>query len=82
VGLTEHPLLIGRAAQAGLCVDDSQASKEHARIEWTGAGYAIVDLDSSFGTWVNGVRVSRSELKPLDRITIGGTILVFERDAS
>jgi pSer/pThr/pTyr-binding forkhead associated (FHA) protein len=63
-------------------LDDVQASKEHARIEWTGAGYAITDLDSSFGTWVNGARVSRCDLNPLDRITIGVSILVMERDDS
>ena len=49
---------------ADLQLDDAQASKEHARIEWTGTGYAIADLGSSFGTWVNGVRVSRCELHP------------------
>jgi hypothetical protein len=82
VGLSERPLLVGRASPAGLQLDDAEASKEHARIEWTGTGYAIADLNSSFGTWVNGARVSRCDLKPMDRITIGGTVLVFERDAT
>jgi small-conductance mechanosensitive channel len=82
VELSERMLLVGRSDQAGLRLDDAQVSKEHARIEWTGTGYAIADLDSSFGTWVNGVRVSRGDLHPMDRITIGGTVLVFERDAS
>lgn len=80
--LSERPMLVGRAASADVQLSDSQASKEHARIEWTGSGYAISDLDSSFGTLVNGVRVGHCELNPLDRITIGGTVLVFERDAS
>jgi small-conductance mechanosensitive channel len=82
VGLSERPLLVGRTAPADLQLADAQASKEHARIQWTGTGYEIADLDSSFGTWVNGVRVSRCELNPMDRITIGSTVLVFERDAS
>jgi hypothetical protein len=82
VGLSERPLLVGRTSPADLQLADAQASKEHARIEWTGAGYAIADLNSSFGTWVNGVRVSRCDLNPMDRITIGGTVLVFERDAT
>ena len=82
VELSARPLLVGRTSPDGLQLDDAQASKEHARIEWTGTGYAIADLNSSFGTWVNGVRVSRCDLHAMDRITIGGTVLVFERDAT
>jgi len=82
VALSDRPLLIGRAAEADLRLDDAQVSKEHARIEWTGAGWSITDLGSSFGTWVNGARVSRRALFPMDRITIGSTVLVFERDAT
>jgi small-conductance mechanosensitive channel len=82
VGLGDRPLLVGRVAHADLHLDDAQVSKEHARIEWNGTGWVITDLGSSFGTWVNGVRVSRSDLAPMDRITIGGTVLVFERDVT
>ena len=56
VRLSERPLLVGRAASADMQLADAQASKEHARIEWTGAGYAIADLGSSFGTLVNGMQ--------------------------
>jgi small-conductance mechanosensitive channel len=82
VRLFERPVLVGRAASADVQLADSQASKEHARIEWTGAGYAIADLGSSFGTLVNGINVNRCDLHPMDRITIGGTVLVFEHDVS
>ncbi len=82
IPLSDQPVVVGRSAQAGLHLDDAQASKEHARIEWTGSGYAIIDLGSSFGTWVNGVRVDRCDLNPLDRIMIGGSLLVMERDVT
>ena len=78
VDLGPHALLIGRDASSGLRLTDAQVSKEHARVEWTGSGYALVDLDSTFGTMVNNARVTRQELKPMDRITVGSTILVFE----
>src|SRR6185503_3147375 len=78
VDLGPHALLIGRDASSGLRLTDAQVSKEHARAEWTGSGYALVDLDSTFGTMVNNARVTRQELKPMDRITVGSTILVFE----
>jgi small-conductance mechanosensitive channel len=82
VALSERPVLVGRAASADMQVADAQVSKEHARIEWTGSGYVIADLGSSFGTLVNGIKVDRSDLRPMDRITIGGTVLVFENDGS
>jgi small-conductance mechanosensitive channel len=82
IGLAERPLLLGRAAPADIVLDDARASKEHARIDWTGSGYVITDLGSSFGTWVNGAQVTRCDLNPWDRISIGGTVFVFERDAS
>jgi pSer/pThr/pTyr-binding forkhead associated (FHA) protein len=78
VELGEHALLIGRDASSGLRLSDAQVSKEHARVEWTGSGYTIVDLDSTFGTLVNNARIGRHDLKPMDRITLGSTILVFE----
>ena len=78
VELGEHALLIGRDVSSGLRLTDAQASKEHARVEWTGTGYAIVDLDSTFGTMVNNARVTRQDLKSMDRITVGSTVLVFE----
>ena len=37
------------------------------------SGYALVDLDSTFGTMVNNARVTRQDLKSMDRITVGGT---------
>jgi len=82
VRLSDRPTLVGRAGSADMQLADSQASKEHARIEWTGAGYAIADLGSSFGTLVNGLKIDRCDLHPMDRITIGGTVLVFEYDGS
>ncbi len=78
VELGEHPLLIGRDASSGLRLTDAQVSKEHARVEWTGAGYTIVDLDSTFGTLVNNLRIGRHDLKAMDRIMVGSTVLVFE----
>jgi small-conductance mechanosensitive channel len=78
VELGEHVLLIGRDASSGLRLTDAQISKEHARVEWTGTGYAIVDLDSTFGTMVNNARIARHDLKALDRIVVGSTVLVFE----
>jgi small-conductance mechanosensitive channel len=80
--LDGHPLVIGRASSCGLVVTEPQASKEHCRIEWTPDGYVLTDLQSKFGTNVNGVQTSRRVLADSDHIAIGATSLVFEIDAS
>ncbi len=43
-------------------------------------GYLLTDLGSSFGTRLNGQPVTTALLHPLDRITVGDTVLVFESD--
>jgi pSer/pThr/pTyr-binding forkhead associated (FHA) protein len=40
----------------------------------------MTDLGSSKGTRVNGRPVERAELKPFDRIAVGDTVMIFERD--
>jgi adenylate cyclase len=44
-------LSIGRAAEAGLSVNDPRVSRVHATLEWRGGQFVLVDA-SSFGTWV------------------------------
>jgi small-conductance mechanosensitive channel len=73
-------ITVGRSRSSTLALADANASKEHLRIEWTPEGYALTDLGSSFGTRVNGLAASRVLLRPLDRIAIGDTLLIFEGD--
>lgn len=44
-------LSIGRAAEAGLSVNDPRVSRVHATLEWRGGQFVLADA-SSFGTWV------------------------------
>jgi small-conductance mechanosensitive channel len=73
---------VGRSRACRLSISDSHASKEHLRIEWTAEGYLVTDLNSSFGTRVNGEPATRRVLRDLDRIIVGETVLVFESDAA
>jgi ABC-type multidrug transport system ATPase subunit/pSer/pThr/pTyr-binding forkhead associated (FHA) protein len=51
-------LRIGRAEDNDIVLDDLSVSRHHAELRNTGDGrYAIVDLDSSNGTFLNGARV-------------------------
>jgi two-component system, NtrC family, sensor kinase len=71
---------IGREAGNMIQLDDHEISRRHAEIRRVGDALVVGDLKSSNGTFVNDVRVERSELDSGDRIRIGRTLLVFARD--
>lgn len=56
--LLRLPLAIGRRPTSDIVLADSKVSRDHARIERTANGVAIVDLGSLNGTFVDGERVS------------------------
>jgi two-component system, cell cycle response regulator len=68
---------IGRGSAAGLILDTDSVSRKHARIERFGGGHKIIDLGSTNGTYVNGVRVKEQILKDGDRIGIGKALLKY-----
>ncbi len=77
--LVEDELVIGRhATGAGKLADDSEISRQHARISREVTGdYAIEDLGSSNGTFVNGLQIFSPRLLALgDSIELGATALV------
>ena len=50
----------------------------HAEIRPRGTGYAIVDLGSTNGVRVNGLRVAEQVLIDGDEVLIGNTRMIFE----
>ncbi|HVT61761.1 MAG TPA: mechanosensitive ion channel domain-containing protein [Thermoanaerobaculia bacterium] len=80
LALDGRPVIVGRSRACALPLTDANASKEHLRIAWEDGCYVLADLGSSFGTRLNGRSASREPLAPLDRIFIGDTVMIFERD--
>ncbi|MCW3056504.1 MAG: fhaB [Solirubrobacterales bacterium] len=77
--VVEDELLVGRhASGAGKLSEDSEISRHHARMSREASGnYAIEDLDSSNGTFVNGLRIESPQLLAAgDSIEVGGTTLL------
>ena len=70
--------ILGRLDTNDIPVQDTKASREHAKIYKQGQQYAIVDLNSSNGTFVNGEKITKRVLKEGDEIAIGTVRLVFE----
>jgi diguanylate cyclase (GGDEF)-like protein len=74
----DRTLLIGRDPAVSLPLTDGLVSWHHARIEDRGDSWALVDLESTNGTTVNGEKSKEFELKPNDRIVFGTTVVSFE----
>jgi hypothetical protein len=77
--VTTRHVVIGRSRECEVRLEDSNASRRHAELRQEGATYWISDLGSTNGTEVNGRRISRERLSDGDRITVGGTEIVFNR---
>jgi pSer/pThr/pTyr-binding forkhead associated (FHA) protein len=75
----EDELVIGRhATGAGQLSEDSEISRQHARITREASGdYAIEDLGSANGTFVNGLKIASPQLLAEgDSIEVGATTLL------
>jgi pSer/pThr/pTyr-binding forkhead associated (FHA) protein len=75
--LEDRPVTIGRGEECDIVLLEQAASREHARVEPTDDGFAIVDLGSVGGVFVGGRRVKRQVLSDGDAIAIGDTTLTF-----
>jgi diguanylate cyclase len=75
--LGEQALEIGRTSSCGLVLDLDSVSRQHARIEWTGASHRVKDLGSTNGTYVNEHRISEAGLTDGDRLQIGKVLLKY-----
>jgi hypothetical protein len=69
--LGTETLTIGRSSESGLVIRDDYTSSHHARLVLWGEQWMLQDLDSTNGTWHDGVRVA----SPV-AITLGAPIKV------
>ncbi len=84
IPLDREEVILGRALEADVRVNDTQVSRQHARITTmrdeknNTTGCVLTDLDSRNGTFLNGRRIRRETLENGDKITVGYTILRFD----
>jgi len=77
VRLEADLLTIGRNPENHLFLDDVTVSRHHARVARDATGFAIEDLNSLNGTYVNRRRVERYHLSDGDELQIGKFKLSF-----
>jgi pSer/pThr/pTyr-binding forkhead associated (FHA) protein len=78
--ITKQRTVLGRSRDSDIQIEDPSASRRHAELRQEGTAYWIVDLDSTNGLEVNGLRTQRAKLDHGDKITIGSTEISFRRD--
>ena len=83
VFLSDEPVVLGRAKECDILLNDLKASREHAVIEPYGEGrWRVRDLGSGNGTKVNGCKVQRQLLELEDVVQIGDAKVLFEGEAA
>lgn len=75
--LNDKRITVGRSEDCDLTLDSPEISRQHAVLEDSGAGYQVIDLGTSNGTFVNGEKVERQLLRPGDRVVLGEIALSF-----
>ncbi|HVT32056.1 MAG TPA: FHA domain-containing protein [Rhodanobacteraceae bacterium] len=71
-------LVVGRAADCDIVVDDAQIAPHHASIESIGEAICLRDMGSGAGMLVNGLRVSTAVLHGGDQLAFGRDHFVVE----
>jgi adenylate cyclase len=67
----DRPIVIGRAPDCDLLLQDESISRQHARIAQDDEGWVLRDLDSKNGSRVNTFHVTEQLLRNGDRIDLG-----------
>ncbi len=71
----ERSFMIGRGRTNRIVLLDDKVSARHAQIESRAQDYILRDLNSTNGTFVNGLAITETPLKLGDEIRIGQSVL-------
>ena len=79
VVLDSDSLKIGRQASCRIVFNDSNVSREHAQMRRSSDGWKVLDLGSTNGTKINGVKIAEEQLLVNgDEISFGTSSARFE----
>lgn len=78
IQMSDTTVTVGRLHESTLVLADPNVSRNHAEVRPTPNGYVVVDLGSTNGTKINGVRITEQQLVSGDQVTFGSTDVTFE----
>ncbi|MGZ4602528.1 MAG: FHA domain-containing protein FhaB/FipA [Kineosporiaceae bacterium] len=80
LSLGQAPILVGRAPESTLVLDDDYASARHARLFPEDGGWLVEDLGSTNGTFIGSTRVEQpTRLEAWVPVRVGRTVLELRR---
>jgi RsiW-degrading membrane proteinase PrsW (M82 family) len=80
--LNDNEIMIGRTLNNGFVIEHPSVSKRHARIVIEDNDYALYDLGSSNGTFVNGKRIKEMKLQDGCEVRFGRAHYVYRSHKS
>jgi hypothetical protein len=78
LAISSGRLRVGRALDNDLVLPDDRVSRHHGQFSVRFGTLVYVDLGSTNGSFVNGVRVTEIALGPSDVVQLGGSALTIE----
>ena len=81
--LDQDVIKVGKLSSSHLRLEDANVSRIHAVIERSpSGGFSVIDLGSATGTFVNGDKVTKSEISSGDELQFGDTTIRVEIGAA
>lgn len=75
-----NKISIGRNQANQMVLPSQSVSSFHAQIYFEDGRYMLEDLNSTNGTFINGIKVDKKSLQPGDEIRISQTVLIVSDD--
>ncbi len=70
IPLQDGKYILGRGEECQITIPDPGISKKHAELEVDEQGVFINDLQSSNGTFLNGIKIQESEIHNKDKVSV------------
>jgi len=70
-------VILGRGAGCDVQLQDSETSRKHAMLEIHDDEAALTDLESTNGTFVDGVKIQKTTIQSHQEFSLGATTLMF-----
>lgn len=82
IPLDKAQLVVGRAREADVRIDDDVISRRQCRFVVREGHVYVEDLHSSCGTYVDGEKVASSPLRDGQRVLVGNTVFLVRQTAA